>query len=56
VICVQVRQEDVLKVDEARVGAKQLTLRPLAAVHEQAVATAPDERRGGSARRGRRGA
>ena len=46
VVGVEVREEDVLEVDEADVGAKQLALRPLAAVEEQPVAAAPDERRG----------
>ena len=49
------RQEDVLEVDEPDVGAEQLPLCPLAAVDEQAIPAAPDERRRRPARRGRRG-
>ena len=57
-IGVEVRQEDVLEVDEADVGAEKLPLRALAAVDEQPVAAAPDERRrrparGGGGGRGR---
>ena len=40
----EVRQEDVLEVDEPDVGAEELALRALAAVDEQPVAAAPDER------------
>ena len=47
VVGVEVRQEDVLEVDEADVGAQELALRPLAAVDEQPVAAAADERRRG---------
>lgn len=53
-ISVEMGQKDVLEVDEPDVGAEKLTLRPLPAVDEQAIATAPDERRGRPARRGRR--
>ena len=53
VIGVQVREEDVLEVDEPGVRAEQLALRPLAAVDEQPVAAAAEERRGGAARGGR---
>ena len=56
VVGVQVREEDVLEIDEPGIGAKQLPLRPLAAVDEQAIAAAPEERRRGSAGRRRRGA
>ena len=52
-------EEDLLQVDEPGVGAKQLALRALATVDEQAVAAASDERRrcpAGRRRRGARGA
>ena len=45
VVGVEVRQEDLVQVDEADVGAQQLALRALAAVEQQAVAAAPHERR-----------
>ncbi len=40
----EVRQEDLAQVDETDVGAQQLPLRPLAAVEQQPLAAAPDER------------
>ena len=54
-IGVEMRQEDVLEVDEPDVGAEELPLGSLAAVDEKAVAAAPNERRRGPARGGRRG-
>ena len=42
----QVREEHLLEVDEPDVGAQQLALGALAAVDEQTLATAPDQRRG----------
>ena len=54
VICVEVRQQDVLEIDETRVGSEQLTLRPFATVHKQAVASAPHESRRGAPRCRRR--
>ena len=55
-IRVEVRQQDVLEIDEPCRRAQQLPLRPLAAVDEQTIAAAPDERRRGAPRRRRRGA
>ena len=49
----EVREEDLVQVDEADVRAQQLALRALAAVEEQPLAAAADERGGGSAARGR---
>ena len=54
VVGVQVGEEDVLEVAEPGVGAQQLSLRPLAAVDEEPVAAAADQRRGRAARGGRR--
>ncbi len=51
-IGVEVCQEDMLEIDEADVGAEKLPLRTLAAVDEQPVTAAPDERRRGPARGG----
>ena len=42
---VQVRDEDLLEIDEAHRRAQQLPLCSLAAVEEQAVSPAPDEMR-----------
>ena len=53
VVGVEVREEDLLEVDEADVRAQQLPLRPLAAVEEEPLAAAADERRRGRAARGR---
>ena len=47
VVGVEVRQEDVLEVGETDVGAQELALRALAAVDQQLVAAAADERRRG---------
>ena len=47
VIGVEVGQEDVLEVGEADVGAQELALGALAAVDQQLVAAAADERRRG---------
>ena len=55
VIGVQVREEDVLEIDEPGVGAEELPLRSLAAVDEEAIPTAPQEGGRGSAGRRRRG-
>ena len=52
----QVGEEDVLEVAEPGVGPQQLSLRPLAAVEEEPVAAASDQRRGRAARGSRRGA
>ena len=46
----QVRQEDVLEVDEPDVRAKELPLGSLAAVDEQPVTAPANERRGGAPR------
>ena len=51
----QVREEDVLEIDEPGVRAEELPLRSLAAVDEDAIPTAPQERGGGAAGRGGRG-
>ena len=51
----EVREEDLLELDEADVAAQELALRPLGAVEEQPVSPAPDERRGQGALGGRRG-
>ena len=40
---VEVREEDVLQVDEADRGAEELALRAFPAVEEQTVASTPDE-------------
>jgi hypothetical protein len=56
VIRVEMRQEDVLEIDEPCVRPEQLPLRSLAAVDEQAIAAATDQRGRGSAGRRRRGA
>ncbi len=53
VVGVEVRDEDVVEVDEADVRAEQLPLRPLAAVEEQPLSPAAHERRGGGTSRGR---
>ena len=50
VIGVQVGEEDVLEVDEPDVRAKELPLGSLAAVDEQPIASATQDRRGGAAR------
>jgi hypothetical protein len=54
VIGMEMRQEDVLEVDEPDVRAEELPLRPLAAVDEKAIPAAPDERRRRPTRRSRR--
>ena len=53
---VEVGEEDLLEVDEADVRAQQLPLRALAAVDQDPLAAATDERRGGAALGGGRGA
>jgi hypothetical protein len=50
---VEVREEDLLELHEADVGAEQLALRPLPAVEEQPVAAAADEGGRETALRGR---
>ena len=55
VIGVEMRQEDVLEVDEPDVGSEKLPLRPFAAVDEKAIPAAPDERRRRPTRGSRRG-
>jgi hypothetical protein len=52
VVCVEVRQEDLLQVDQPD-RLEELALRPLAAVEEQAVAAAADQRGGQRAAGGR---
>jgi len=47
-------EEDVLEIDQTYVGAEQLPLRALAAVDENPIAAAPNERRRCPARSGRR--
>ena len=54
VVGVEMRDEDVLEVDEADRRAQQLALGSLAAVEEQPVAAAPNEQGRGSAPGGRR--
>ena len=54
VIRVEMRQKDVLEVDEPDVGAEKLPLRALAAVDEKAIAATPNERRCRPARSGGR--
>ena len=56
VVRVEMRQEDLLEIDEPGVRAQELALRPLAAVDEQPIAAATDQRGRGAARRRRRGA
>ncbi len=53
VVGVEVREEDLVELDQADVRAEELPLRPLAAVEEQLLATAPHERGGRSAASGR---
>ncbi len=53
---VEVREEDLLEIDEADRRAQQLALRPLAAVEEQPLAAAADEQRARAAPRRRRAA
>ena len=50
VIGVEVREEDLLELDEADVAAQELSLRPLGAVEQEPVTASPHERRGQSAR------
>jgi len=45
VIGVEMRQEDVLEVDEADIRAEELPLCAFATIDEQAISAAPDERR-----------
>ena len=45
VVGVEVREEDVLEVDQPDVRAQELPLRPLAAVDQEPVAAAADQRR-----------
>ncbi len=54
-IGVEMRQEDVLEVDEPDIGSEELALCPFAAVDEQAIPATPDERRRRPTRGGRRG-
>ena len=49
VVGVEVRQEHLVELDQADVRAQELPLRALAAVEEQLLAAAPDERGGRSA-------
>ena len=59
VIGVVVAEEHDVEIDEADLRAQQLALRALAAVEQDAIAAAPDQRRGGRAagrRRRARGA
>ena len=53
VVGVEVREEDLVELDQADVRAQELPLRALAAVEEQLLAAAPDERGGRSAASGR---
>ena len=53
VVGVEVRQEDLVELDQADVRAQELSLRAFAAVEEQLLPTAPDERGGRSAASGR---
>ena len=56
VVCVIVRQEDLVQLDEPDRRAKELPLGPFTAVEEDAVAPTPDQRSGESAARGGHGA
>ena len=49
----EVREEDLLQVGQPDRGTLQLALRPLAAVEEQPLTSAPDEQRRRPALRGR---
>ena len=51
----EVREEDLLELDEADVAAQELALRALAAVEEEPLAAAADERRRERPLRRRRG-
>ena len=53
VVGMEVRDEDVLEIDEADRRAQQLALRPFAAVEEHAIAAPPHEQGRGSAPRSR---
>jgi hypothetical protein len=53
VVGVEVRDEDLVQVDEPDGRAKQLALRSLGAVEKESVASAPHEQRRRSALRGR---
>ena len=48
----EVGQKDLLQVDQAEIGAQQLSLRPLAAVDQQPLPTSTNERGRGTAARG----
>ena len=54
-IGVEMRQKDMLEVDEPDVGSEELPLCAFAAVDEKPIPAAPDERRRRPTRRGRRG-
>ena len=51
----EVREEDLLELDQPDVAAQELPLRPFRAVEEQPLASAADERRRERALRRRRG-
>jgi hypothetical protein len=53
VVRVEVRQEDLLEIDEADGRAKELPLRPLCAVEQELVSAAAHEQRSRCAARGR---
>jgi hypothetical protein len=55
VVGVEVRDEDLLQLDEADVAAEQLALRPLGAVEEQLLPATAHEGRRKRTLRGRRG-
>ena len=55
-IGMEVREIDLLELDEADVRAQKLSLRTLGAVEQEPVTTSPHERRGQGAFRSRHGA
>ena len=55
VVGVVVRQEHVAQLEETDVGAKELSLRPLGAVDQEALSPTPHERRGRGSLGGGRG-
>src|SRR4029079_14656122 len=43
VVRMEVRQEDLLELDEPDIAAQELTLRALSAIEQETLATSPDE-------------
>ena len=54
-IGVEMRQEDMLEIDQPDIGSQELPLCPFAAVDEKAIPATPYERRRRPTRGGRRG-